>query len=330
MRCLVLLLLACASFAAPSVRWIDRLGDVHRQELKAVVAESAKEVTVETTEGKVVTVPVLRILTLVRESDRSEAERALLRAREDVAAGLRLDQARPVLDRLAATAAQPWVQEYAAAARAVLAERAGEKDAQQRIDRFLTQHEDSRFLGAVYVAAARLRARNPDRKEPFEIVFAKAYEKVEKLQGPLLVRFGAAVELVRTALVIDPKNIDLHMELAAGLLKAKTRDAKDMAVHVVAKSCDSWIKLAHMIDTAKQVTALGRKPHGSLVKVGRLCKWSGHTLPETRSDLHRELGLLKLACGDPAGARPEFEKARNLAPDRVRREAAEGALARLE
>jgi hypothetical protein len=64
--------------------------------------------------------------------------------------------------------------------------------------------------------------------------------------------------------------------------------------------------------------------------VGRLCKWSGHTLPETRSDLHRELGLLKLACGDPAGARPEFEKARNLAPDRVRREAAEGALARLE
>ncbi|MHC4819145.1 MAG: hypothetical protein ACYTF8_13940, partial [Planctomycetota bacterium] len=121
MRCLVLLLLACASFAAPSVRWIDRLGDVHRQELKAVVAESAKEVTVETTEGKVVTVPVLRILTLVRESDRSEAERALLRAREDVAAGLRLDQARPVLDRLAATAAQPWVQEYAAAARAVLA-----------------------------------------------------------------------------------------------------------------------------------------------------------------------------------------------------------------
>jgi len=330
MRCLVLLLLACPAFAAPSVRWIDRLGTVHRQELKAVVAESAREVTVKTTEGKVVTVPLLRILTLVREDDRREDERALLRAREDVAAGLRLDQARPVLDRLAAADAPPWIREYAAAARAVLAERAGEKDAQQRIDRFLAQHPDSRFISAVYVAAARLRARDPDRKDPFEVVLAKASEKVDELQGPMLVRFGAVVEIVRLSLVLDPKNVHMHKDFAAGLLHEKTTDVKDMAVHIVAKSCDAWIKLAHMLDIAEKVTALGRKPHGSLVRVGRMCKWYREYLPEMRSDLHRELGLLKVACGDPAGARAEFEKARNLAPDRVRREAAEGALERLE
>ena len=330
MRYLVLLLLAWPAVAAPSVRWIDRLGTVHRQDLTAVVAESAKEVTVRTTEGKVLTIPLLRILTLVREDDRREDERALLRARVDAAAGLRLDQTRPILDRLAATDAQPWIREYAAAARAVLAERAGEKDARQRIDRFLEQHPDSRFISAVYVAGARLRARDPDRKDPFEVVFAKAYEKVDELQGPLLVRFGAIVEIIRLALVIDPKSIHMHKDFAAGLLNEKTADATDVAVHVVAKSCDAWIKLAHMLDIARRVTALGRKPHGSLVRVGRLCKLSTRLLPETRSDLHRELGLLKLACDDPAGARAEFEKARNLAPDRVRREAAEGMLERLE
>ena len=330
MRCLVLLLLAWPAFAAPSVRWIDSFGNVHRHELKAVVAESAKEVTVKTTEGKAVTVPLRRLLTLVREDDRRDDERALLRAREDVAAGLRLDQARPVLDRLAATGARPWIREYAAAARAVLAERAGEKDAQQRVDRFLAQHQDSRFLSAVHVAAARLRARDPDRKEPLEIVFAKAFDKIEELDGPLLVRFGAVVELVRTSLVIDPKHSEVHTDFAGGLFNEKTKDVKDMAVHVIVKSCDAWIRLAHKVDTAKRVTALGRKPHGALVELSRLCKWSGHTLPETRSDLHRELGLTKLACGDPAGARAELEKARSLAPGRVRREAAEAALARLE
>jgi hypothetical protein len=66
------------------------------------------------------------------------------------------------------------------------------------------------------------------------------------------------------------------------------------------------------------------------VEVDHLCKRATFLLPETRSDLHRELGLIRLACGDPAGAKAALEKARNLAPDRVRREAAESALQRLE
>ncbi|MHC4161415.1 MAG: hypothetical protein ACYSUM_04695, partial [Planctomycetota bacterium] len=207
MRSLVLLLLAWPAVAAPSVRWIDHLGTVHRQELQAVVAESAKEVTVRTTEGKVVTIPLFRILTLVREDDRREDERALLRAREDVAAGLRLDQARPVLDRLAATGIQPWVREYAAAARAVLAERAGEKDGQERIDRFLERHPDSRFLSAMHLAAARLRARAPDLKDPITVVFMQAFGKIEELQGPLLLRFGAVVDSARLLIAVDPKHV---------------------------------------------------------------------------------------------------------------------------
>jgi hypothetical protein len=330
MRCLVLLLFALPAVAAPSVRWIDRLGNVHRQELKGVVAESAKDVTVRTTAGKVTTIPLFRILSLVREDDRREDERALLRAREDVAAGLRLDQARPILDRLAATGAHPWIREYAAAARAVLAARAGEKDAKQRVDRFLEQHRDSRFVSAAYVAAARLRAHAPDQKDRIDLIFSTALGQIEERQGPLIVRFGAAVVGVRVVLESHPRHIDMHEEAAAGLLAAKTKDETDMAVHLVAKSCYAWIRLAHALHTAKQVTARGRKPHGALAAVDGLCRGAAFWLPETRSDLYRELGLLKLACGDAAGAKAELERARRLAPDRVRREAAEGALERLE
>ncbi|MHC4972954.1 MAG: hypothetical protein ACYTG3_11540 [Planctomycetota bacterium] len=330
MRCLVLLLLAWPAVAAPSVRWIDRLGEVHRRELKAVVTESAKEVTVRTTEGKVVTIPLFRILSLVREDERREDERALLRAREDVAAGLRLELARPILDRLAVSGAQPWIREYAAAARASLAARAGEKNARQRIDKFLEQHGESRFVSAMYVADARLRAHSPDRKDAVEVIFAQAFDRIEERQGPLLVRFGAAVVGVQVAFGLFPQHIDMHRNAAAGLLNAKTDNVTDMAVHLIANSCDSWITLAHTLHTAGKVAALGRKPHGAVARIDRLCKGSTYTLPETRSDLHRELGLLRLACGDPAGAKADLEKARRLAPDRVRREAAEGALARLE
>lgn len=330
MRCLVLLLLAWPAVAAPSVRWLDRLGEVHRHELKAVVAESAQSVRVKTTEGKVVEIPLFRILTLVREDDRREEERMLLRAREDVAAGLRFDAARPVLDRLVATGTQPWIREYAAAARAVLAAHVSEKGAQERIDKFLEEYPESRFVSDMYVAEALLRARLPDLKEPLDVVFAQAFDKIEERQGPLLVRFGAAVTGVRLAFELVPKNIDIHKDAAAGLLDAKTQDVTDMAVHVVAKSSDAWIRLAHTLDNARRVAALGRKPFGPLVAVDRLCKASAFLLPETRSDLYRERGLLRLACGDPAGARADLEKARRIAPDRVRREGAEDALQRLK
>jgi hypothetical protein len=312
------------------VRWIDRMGNVHRQDLKAVISETAMTVTVKTTADKVVTIPLWRILTLVREDERRADERALLRAREDVAAGLRLDQARPVLDRLAASGAEPWIKEYAAAARAVLAERASEKDARQRIDRFLKEHGDSRFAGEVYVAATRLRAAVAGKEDRIDIEFAKAFDWIEERKGPLLVRFGAVVEAIRLSLAVDANNIDVHKDFAAGILFEKTKDETDMAMHLVAKSCNAWIRLSLFVDSARKVTALGRQPHGALVGVQRLCNLSAHLLPETRSDLHRELGLLKLACGDPAGARKELEKARKLAPGRVRREAADAALARLK
>lgn len=330
MRCLVLLLLAWPAVAAPSVRWIDRLGEVRRHELKAVVAESARSVGVKTTEGKVVEIPLFRLLNLVREDDRREEERTLLRAREDVAAGLRLDAARPVLDRLAATGTQPWIREYASAARAVLAARAREKDARKRVARFLEEYPESRFVSEMYVAEALVRARDPDTEEALDIVFGQAFDKIEEREGPLLVRFGAAVTGVRLAFELIPQHIDMHKDAVAGLLQEKTDDVTDMAVHVIAKSSDAWVKLALALDDARKVAALGRLPHGPMVAVDRLCKASAFLLPETRSDLYRELGLLRLACGDPKGARADLEKALRMAPGRIRREAAENALRRLK
>lgn len=330
MRPLVLLLLAWPAVAAPSVRWIDRVGDVHRQELQSVVSESAQCVTVKTTEGEVVEIPLFRVLTLVREDDRREEERALLRAREDVAAGLRLDAARPVLDRLAASGSRPWIREYASAARAVLAARAQEKDARKRIDTFLEEYAESRFVTEMYVADARLRARAPDRKDPLDVVFSRAFDKIEERQGPLLVRFGAAVAGFRLATELTPRYVEMHKDAIGGLLNTKTKDVTDMAVHLAANSTDAWVRLDQALFDARRVIALGHKPHGPLVAVDRLCRASAFLLPETRSDLYRERGLLRLACADPKGAREDLEEARRLAPDRVRREAAEHALQSLK
>jgi len=330
MRCLVLLLLAWPAVAAPSVRWIDRLGTVRRQELKAVVAESATAVTVRTSEGNVLKLAVSRVLTLVREDDRRGDERGLLRAREDVAAGLRLDQARPVLDRLAATGAQPWIKEYAAAARALLAERAGEKDARERIDRFLERHAGSRFASAMHVALGRIRARDPESRVPIEEVLVQTSAKVEELQGPLLLRLGVVVDGMRILVARDSDALAMFPQFVSGFLIRKTAKSQDPGVHLVAHSCAAWATLVRLVDEGRRVAAQGHRPAGALADVRRLRNQSTLWLPELRSDVHRELGLLMVACGDPAGARAEFEKARNLAPDRVRREAAEGALARLK
>jgi hypothetical protein len=330
MRCLVLLLLAWPAVAAPSVRWIDHLGTVQHEELRKVVAESGTEVTVRTLEGKVLTLPVTRILTLIREDDRREEERKLLRAREDAVAGLRLDKARPVLDRLALSGGQPWIREYAAAARALLAERAGEKDARKRIDGFLERHTGSRFASAMYVAIARLRTGDPENPAPIEDVLMETFDKIVELKGPLLLRFGVVVEGTRMLIAREPENVSLYPSFVSKFLEDSTAETKDPGVHLVAQSCRAWASLVLFLHEGKQTAKLGRKPASALAEVRRLRDQSRLRLPELRSDVQRELGLLMVACDDPKGARTELEKARKLAPDRARREAAERALARLE
>jgi hypothetical protein len=330
MRSLVLLLLAWPAVAAPSVRWIDRVGTVRRQDVQKVVTESVSEVSLRTTEGKGLTLPVSRILTLIREDDQRAEERSLLHARQDVAAGLRLDQARPVLDRLATSGTQPWIREYAAAARALLAERAGEKDARARIDRFLGDHAESRFVSAMHVAVGRLRARDPGLKDPLEGVLVETSVKVAKLQGPLLLRLGVVVDGMRIVTERESEILLMYPKFVSGFLADNTGRTEDPGVHLVAHSCQAWATLVRLLHEGKRVIAHGNRPSAALADARRLRDGSTLWLPELRSDVHRELGFLMVACGDPAGARAELEKARNLAPDRVRREAAEGALKRLE
>jgi hypothetical protein len=327
LRGLVLLLLAWPAAAAPVVRWVDKLGNVHRDEIREVLAESSREVTVRRPGGKSVTLQVLRILWLTREREEHVEERALLRAREDVAAGLRLDEARPVLDRIARSGEQPWMREYAAGARALLAEKAGEKDASARLDAFLEEYEASRFVGAMHLARARLRARGG---EDLLEVFAQAHEKISELGGPLLVQFQTFVEAARFILEEEPRALAMYLDSVSLGIDREIEEETDIAIHVVAKSCQVWARLLQQDYLARDVIGRGRKPHGALVELRRLAGYSKYWLPELRSDVHRQLGVVLAVCGERASAEAELRRARELAPDRNRREAVEREFERLK
>ncbi|HLF92582.1 MAG TPA: hypothetical protein VJB14_03920, partial [Planctomycetota bacterium] len=72
MRLLCLLLLCLPAAAAPFVRWIDEKGDVHRDEVREVLEESPSQVRVRLLDGSERTVPMARVIDLVRESDERE------------------------------------------------------------------------------------------------------------------------------------------------------------------------------------------------------------------------------------------------------------------
>lgn len=313
---------------APYVRWIDEKGDIHVDELREVIEETPSEARVRLADGSLRTVRMARVLDFFREREDQVEERALLDARRDAEAGIRLDAARLTLDRLAGGGSQPWIREYAAAARAVLADRAQEADALTRLQRFLEDYPRSRFQSECSLAAARVRGR----AHGGEFVKATgelrvAHDRIIELEGPLLLRFRTLRYGSELLLPYQPINFKpFFFEPTYEMLMKETGDGKDYGAFVLVEAEAKWTMLLVQQHYAADEEAAGRKPKGSLQEVRKMRDAASLDLPEVRSDLERELGRLMLACGDKEGARGAWERARDLAPDPRRREAAEEAL----
>lgn len=325
MSLLCLLLLGLPT--GPYVRWIDEKGDVHPDEVREVLEESPSQVRVRLPDGSERTVPMARVIDLVRENDEREEERTLLDARRDVAAGVRPDAARKALDRLARDGSLPWIREYAAAARAILAERAREEDAPARLQSFVEDYPRSRFQSDAALASARVRGRSHGAnvvKGTKEL--RAAHDRIVELEGPLALRFRMLRD--GTELIIPHNPIHFTYFFGPtheGLMKG-AEEGKDYGAFVLLEAEAKWALLLVQQSAAREDQAKGRPPVGARDEVKKLRDGADLDLPEVRSDLERELGRLMLACGDKEGARGAWERARDLAPDPRRREAAEEAL----
>jgi len=329
MRLAALLLLALPAAAAPHLRWIDTKGDIHTDRIVEVLQESGGQVEVKLEDGGGArTVPLERVLDLVRERDDREEERALLEARADVALNLRLAEARPVLDRLAEKGSAPWVREYAAAARAVLAQRAGEKDAAARIERFLKDHPGSRFTAAVIRAEGRMCEPTEDATKVVEHVKETA-ARIQEAQGPLLDRYGTILDGAERLGDSPATDFNIFVESSDRLMSSLMDPAQDYGAYVVLQSAGAWAKLTWYEAQARTLAGLGSKPWTQMARVRELADVSSLLLPELRSDLRRTLAAMLEACGRRDEAREEVARAVELAPDPGRRRAAEALAATL-
>jgi hypothetical protein len=323
----VLSLCACVAAAEPYVRWIDKTGGVQRREVDEVLAESASSLKLRLSGGEEFELALRSLLELVRERDSVAEERDLLRARQSALWGGELDEARPVLDRLAREGSKAWIRRDAACARAVLAAWAGEKDALERIEGTLKSHPDSRFTANLHVARARVQLRGAKSADKIFQTGEETFQEIGTAGGPCLVQqsvFRHATEHVLEKKIME---YSFFMNIIHGRLDGEVKDAKDVATHLVAESTRAWITLVRERILAAEIEALGRKPFGPQTRVERVRGACAFLLPELRADVHLCLGDLHERCGEPEKARAEFAAALKAAPDarrqRIARERAD-------
>lgn len=325
-RAAALLLLAAAAAAAPEARWIDATGGLRAARVVEVLSESVARVEVRLEGGEKIEIPGRGLLSLVREREGVELERALLEARESAAWGIDLDRARASLERALADAPAEWVREYALAARAVVAERAGEKDAAERLEAFLRDFPDSRFVPEVLLARARLRSAAEADVEKAQAPFAEANREIRRLGGPWLLVQRARVEAARAILRRFPNEADFYLDSMTGALDGAAERGEEIAAKICARATKAWIELERHAADRADVAARGFAPLGPLARMEKLRDVWSFLLPELASDLRRECAETLLLCDRAADAEAEFRAAEEAAPDRVRRAlAADGA-----
>jgi hypothetical protein len=329
-RALVALILASASLAAgPSIRWIDDQGVVRRAALHSVEKESAAQVAVRLETGQALEIEGRHVVDLRREDPHDADQRALLDARRRVARYETAEELRETLDRLAGK--EGWVGEHAAAWRAVLAVHAREEDAEARLAAFLEKHGTSRLACDVLVARAWLRSRGLTDPVEIQHCFTEAYTEIGEMGGPLAVRFGAVVEASHRAAEEErtrPEfNYEEYARIAGNFLDLAASGSEDYAAFLLAQDARVTIALEHQDRKAALQRIDGHKPWGVVAAVERMR--DPLLLPQTRSAIEREVGQLREACGDAAGAGKAYEAALADA-DEEQRPAIEAALARVK
>jgi len=326
MRALLALILAAAPLAAgPSVRWIEKDGTVHDEEIHGVDKETAASLEVRLKNGKRLVVEGRFLLDLRREDERDDDQRALLQARRQVERHEADAKTIEVLDRLSGS--EGWVGEHASAYRAILAARSGEEGATKRVESYLEKHRESRLACDVRIARAWLLSRDEPVPEKMLEYFITAAESIEAAQGPIAASLGAFVEMSRRVADIPMTDLEFFV-LSTNILEMKATEASDYATFLIANHARTTVLLEYWDRRRRAQEADGQKVYNVLSGVKKL--WDPLLLPETRASVQYSLGSLYEACGFPEQARRAYEAARNDAVDPRLRSEIDARLGRLK
>jgi len=321
---IVTLAVATAALAgAPSIRWIDRTGGVRAAEVARTLEESGGMVEVELkgargTEPKVLKLPIADLLEFVREDPGVAEQKQLLESRMAVRAGLDFDRARPILDRLAAKATAPWMRDYAAAARAVLARKSGEKDAEKRIDAFLKDFPESRFVGEVIIERAWIVAASREHATDQVEAFGDAFKEIRRRKGPHFVAYRCVPLGAALNARVNAYPMVAMRRATLGTLEDEHADAPmtEMTVRYTARLT---------FDTAVFATGWRRAIEADidatpfLKSIGALVDNDSLMLGEVRVDGRVELAALAVAIGKPELARTYLLAAKEIPAGVARR-----------
>ncbi len=325
MRVLIVVLsVAAATLAgAPSIRWIDHTGGVRAADVVRTLAESDGVIKVElkgATPEKptLLELPIADLLEFVREDPRVAEQKQLLEARMAVRAGFDFDRARPILDRLVAKATAPWMREYAAAARAILARKAGEKDAAKRIDAFLKKFPESRFVGEVIIERAWIVADSKEHATDKVEAFGDAFREIRRRNGPHFVAYRCVPLAAALNARVNAQKMVTMRRAALGTLEEKHGDAPmtEMAVRYTAQTT---------FDIAVFATGWRRAIEAEvdaapfLKSIGALVDGDSLMLAEVRVDGRIELAALAAAIGKPELARTYLLAAKEIPAGVARR-----------
>ena len=319
---------AAPAQAEPHVRWIDANGKYRRESIAEVLEERFDRVKVLLADGATLTIPGPAFLGLVREREDVPEEAALLRAREGALWGLDPDEARPVLERVLARKQAPaWMREYAMAGRALLAWRAQEKGALQRVEAFLEAYPDSRFLQAATYARARLTLATLDDFKQAVLHLNVPLRELAKRGAP---RVGQAHLMSENSAIWSDAFPDMSEYIKQMVHSASARAKGDLYRRIGGESVRQWTLLAAASRERDAVVQLKQKPVGARAALLRIAAESAWLPPGLVCDTRIELGWTLHLCGDRGGARKELQRAFASAPDTVRRRRAKHYLDKLE
>ncbi|MDH3590754.1 MAG: hypothetical protein OER88_02680 [Planctomycetota bacterium] len=312
LRLLLLLVVAAPAAATPKIRWINRFGDGKTAEFRRVIREDAKVVEIEVDAGESRVIPVWRIIWLEREDDAVAEERALLHARRDVRAGLRLAKARATLDKLA-SGGPKWRREYARASRALAAARSRDADAVQRLEAFAKEFPESRFLGAVIRAHAVQTV--PAKVDKGKLVphFRGAFERIGEAGGPIYIQCATLRDTGLFLDLGDPGAARLFSQAIRGGLREKADKKNDVAWDMMAETVALWCELDSVRARRLSARVRGEVPRAALRLAERLARRADLYLEELRCDVWLEVASLREASGKKKSAAEARGKAAALA-----------------
>jgi len=331
---LVLLILALPAVAGgPTIRWLDATGGLRSDAVLRTISETGDAIRVEIGESgkkpKELAVPLTDLLEFIREDERTPEQKRLFDARTAVRAGVDFDSVRPLLDQLVANATQPWMREYAEAARSILARRAGEKDADKRIAAFLKRHPQSRFVAEVLIERAWLKSAKvigaTGKMEPF----GDAFKEINRRGGPFVVAYRCIPLAARINSSVGGRPTrPVRRAILGGILEERPEPSAPEAT--VRYGGESWFDLGVLAVGWRRARAAGVKFDSFVNPIHELSESDGLALPEVRADIRLELATLCIAIGDTKRARSYLEATRKIPADAARRLLVERALRQLD